>query len=155
MSRLRWGPLAFALSAIALFVALGGTGWALTQGNGSQPANRSALSTRALPAWHSLGLTGGWTYGGYGTYHAAYYKDSQGVVHLRGSAAGGGGSVFRLPSGARPAHTLYLPVYAFDGSAGGMEIDPDGRAYLFDASPSGNANVTGFTSFEGISFRVP
>ena len=44
-------------------------------------ASRSA-STRTLPAWDSLTLTGGWTYGGAGSYHAGYYKDPEGVVHL-------------------------------------------------------------------------
>jgi hypothetical protein len=155
MPKLRWGPSAFILSAIALFMALGGTGYALNQADGSQPANQSARSTAALPAWHSLTLTGGWTYGGYSSYHAAYYKDSQGVVHLRGSATSGSLSqaVFRLPLKARPSHTLWLPVYAYGGSAGGLEIDANGKAFLFDANSG--TNVTGYSSFDGLSFRVP
>ena len=117
-------------------------------------ASRSA-STRALPAWHNLTLTDGWTYGACGSYHAAYYKDPEGVVHLKGSASNGDSFqvVFRLPSGARPSHSIYLPVYASDGSPGGMEIDPDGRAHLYDTS--GDANVKMYTSLDGISFRAP
>jgi hypothetical protein len=155
MPRLRWGPLAFVISVIALFIALGGNGSALTQANGSQLANRSASATTALPAWHNLTLTGGWTYGGYNSYHAAYYKDSQGIVHLRGSATGGSTSqaVFRLPPRNRPSHTLWLPVYAYGGSAGGLEIDSNGKAFLFDTN--GGANVKGYSGLDGVSFRVP
>ena len=154
MPKLQWGPPAFVIALIALFVALGGTGYALTQTNASQVADRSATA-RTLPAWHSLTLTGGWIYGGGGTYHAAYYKDSGNVVHLRGSAYNGSTSqaAFRLPSGARPAHLMYLPIYANGGSLGALEIMPDGHALIFDDN-SGN-NVTGYAGLDGVSFRVP
>jgi len=154
MIKLRWGPSAFVLSAIALFMALGGTGYALTQTDSAQPADQSAPASATLPAWHSLTLTGGWTYGGYDSYHAAYYKDSQKIVHLRGSAAGGGSSApaFRLPLTARPSHTLWLQVYAVQGSSGGLQIEPSGKAFLFD---DGGGMVTAYTSLDGISFRVP
>ena len=68
MSRLRWGPSAFVLSAIALFVALGGTGYALTQADSAPPASLSAPPRTAPPAWHNLTLTGGWTYAEGGTH---------------------------------------------------------------------------------------
>jgi len=154
MPKFRWGPSAFILSAIALFIALGGTGYALTQTTGPQPANRS-LTTKATPAWHNLTLKNGWTYGKYGSYHVAYCKDSQGVVYLRGSAKNGNTSqpAFTLPADARPAHTLWLPVYAFDGSAGGLEIEHNGAASLFDAG--GGASVRKYASLDGVSFWVP
>lgn len=155
MSRLRWGPSAFVLSAIALFMALGGTGYALTQADSARPASLSAPPRTALPAWHSLTLTGGWTYGGWDSYHAGYYKDSQGIVHLRGSAANGSTTVpaFRLPPAARPSHTLWLHVYAVNATSGGLEIEPSGHATLFDHDSG--ANVTSYSSLDGISFRVP
>jgi hypothetical protein len=155
MPKLRWGPSAFVLAAIALFVALGGTGYAMTQAGSGRPADRSALPHTALPAWHDLTLTGGWANGGYDSYDAAYYKDSQGIVHLRGSASGGSISqpAFRLPLKARPSHTLWLQVYANNGASGGLEIEPGGDAYLFDNV--GGADVTLYSSLDGISFRVP
>ena len=155
MPRLRWGPSAFVLSAIALFMALGGTGYALTQADSARPAKQSAPPRTALPAWHNLTLTGGWTYGGWDSYHAAYYKDSQGIVHLRGSAAGGStmAPAFRLPRNARPSHTLWLQVYANNGTSGGLEIQPNGDATLFDNV--GGLDVTLYSSLDGISFRVP
>lgn len=155
MRKLRWGPAAFILSAIALFVALGGTGLAANQPAAPAPAAQTALAATTLPAWHNLTLTGGWVYGGFSSYHAGYYKDSQHVVHLRGSAMSGSTSsaAFTLSSGNRPAHTLWLPIYAFAGSAGGLEIKSDGNAYFFDAVSG--VNVTGYSSLDGISFRVP
>ena len=161
MRGLGWGRSAFAVSVAALVMSFGGAGYALSQASAS-PAAHKAVASRTpapavahLPAWHGLALTGGWTYGGFGSYHAAYYKDSGHVVHLRGSAASGSTSqaVFRLPRGARPSHTLWLLVYAFNGSSGGLEIRPDGHAFLFDDN-SGN-NVTGYTGFDGVTFRVP
>jgi hypothetical protein len=155
MRSLRWGPSAFVLSAIALFVALGGTGYAVTRADDAQPASQSARAHTALPAWHTLTLTGGWTYAGWDSYHAAYCKDSQGIVHLRGSAAGGDTSVpaFRLPPTARPSHTLWLHIYAVNATSGGLEIEPSGNATLFDHESG--VNVTAYSSLDGISFRVP
>jgi hypothetical protein len=155
MTKLRWGPSAFILSAIALFIALGGTGYALTQTNGSSPASPSALATKAAPAWHTLKLSNGWKYGGYNSYHVAYCKDSQGVVYLRGSLKHGDGEMatFTLPAGARPAHTLTLPIYAYNGTAGGLQILHDGSASIFDSS--GGAAVAKWASLDGVSFRVP
>ncbi len=164
MRSLRWGPPAFVISVAALVMSLGGTGYALTQASDSHAGHQSAASRAGytsatgialLPAWHPLTLTGGWTYGGFDSYHAAYYKDSGNVVHLRGSAKSGNtqAAVFRLPRSARPSHILWLPVYAFQGSAGGLEILPNGQAFLFDNNSG--INVTGYSSFDGITFRVP
>ena len=163
MRGLSWVRSAFAVSVAALLMSFGGAGYALSQASAS-PAAHNGLSAAArtsaagmahLPGWHGLTLSGGWRYGGFGSYHAAYYKDSGHVVHLRGSAASGSTTqaVFRLPPGARPSHTLWLAVYAFNGSSGGLEIRADGHAYLFDSN-SGN-NVRGYTSFDGVTFRVP
>lgn len=163
MRKLKWGPSAFAVSMIALVVSLGGTGHALTQTRGSAvSAGKVALAGYApdagmarLPAWHALHLTNGWHYAAFNSYQAAWYKDSGGVVHLRGSAKGGGifSPVFRLPSWARPSRTLWLPVYAYQGSSGGLKIQPDGQAFLFDSAFG--ANVTKYASLDGVTFRVP
>jgi hypothetical protein len=155
MLKLRWGPAAFVVAALALFVALGGSGYALTQASSPQPASPGALAAVA-PAWHALTLLNGWTWG-FNSYHAAYYKDAQGVVHLRGSATGGMPyplAVFRLPSGARPSQPVHLPVTATEGFAAALWIQPNGQATLVDPSPNGG-NVVGFTSFDGVTFRVP
>jgi hypothetical protein len=148
--KLGWGPSAFAVSVTALILSLGGTGYALS----SAPS-----ATTAKPAWHNLKLTNGWHNGGFGSYAAGVYKDANRIVHLRGSAAGGhagvtpSDAVFTLPRSDRPSHTLWLPVYAFDGAAGGLEIQHNGRAFLFDTDSDNN--VVGYSSFDGISFPAP
>lgn len=138
----------------AALAAIGAAGYALTQPTMAE-SQTASVAKGALPSWHNLTLRNGWVWGTYDSYKAGYYKDAQQVVHLRGSAASGDPAlvVFRLPRGYRPAHTLWLSVYALNGSAGGLEIQPDGTAYLFDAS--GNSNVIGYSSFDGITFRVP
>lgn len=54
-----------------------------------------------------------------GESNAQYYKDSSGIVHLRGSAANGtsGTTAFTLPSGYRPQSTVWIPVIILDGSS--------------------------------------
>jgi hypothetical protein len=143
--KLGWGPSAFAVSVAALILSLGGTGYALT--------SPSSAAT-AKPAWHNLTLINGWHNGGFGSYAAAFYKDPNGIVHLRGSAAGGSGAVFTLPRGDRPSHTLWLSIYAFDGSSGGLEITHSGRAFPFDNTGT-DIDVKDYTSFDGVSFPVP
>ena len=149
-NRFTWGPASFAVSLLALTLSLGGTGYALTVAS-QPPASHEARA--ALPKWHNLTLLGFWHYGGSDSYHASFYKGSGGVVHLRGSAAGGTELVFRLPKGDRPSHTIWLPVFAHQASLGALSIIPNGEAFLFDNS--NGANVHAFASFDGVSFRVP
>jgi len=54
----------------------------------------------------------------------------------------------RTPSG--PRSSLGLRTQRIDGW---FEIVPAGWAYAFD--DDSNANVSGYTSLDGISFRVP
>jgi hypothetical protein len=149
MRRFHSPSKATVLALLALTVSLSGTGFAFGRG-----ASDQASTAAAAVQWHALTLRSGWVYADYDSYHAAYYKDSGGVVHLRGSLSSGTtGAAFRLPLAARPSHTLWLSVYALNGSTGGLEIVPAGWAYAFD--DNSNANVSGYTSLDGISFRVP
>jgi hypothetical protein len=149
MRRIHSPSKATVLALLALTVSLSGAGLAFGRGASNQePAAAAAVQ------WHALTLKSGWVYAGSDSYHAAYYKDPGGVVHLRGSLSSGTtGAAFRLPLAARPSHTLWLSVYAFQGSTGGLEILPNGWAYAFD--DNSNVNVSGYTSLDGISFRVP
>ena len=88
--------IAIASAALALSVAGGAT--AATVGN----------DFAAAPVtWHQLTLVNGWKYGGFSSFHAAYYLDANHVVHLRGSAHLGinGKAVFVLPRALRPSPT--------------------------------------------------
>jgi hypothetical protein len=157
MLKIRSGPSALAISALALFISMGGTGYAQTQHAGTLQASQSAPSAAAarLHAWHGLTLTGGWVFGALGSDRPAYYKDAFGVVHLRGSAVGGNTALFafQLPRGARPSHTLWLSIYASNGSSGGLEILPSGRSLLFDNN--GGVDAANWSSLDGVSFPVP
>jgi hypothetical protein len=148
--RFGWGPASFAVSLLALTLSLGGTGYALTVA--SQSPARQAVQA-ASPVWHNLTLLNGWHYGGSGAYHAAFYKDSGGVVHLRGSVAGSTELVFQLPRGDRPAHTLFILVYAINDTLGALEVDSNGQAKLFDNNSG--SNVGTYSSLDGVSFPVP
>jgi hypothetical protein len=93
-------------------------------------------------------LQNGWTGGDYGSAAPGYAEDQLGIVHLRGSLAGGasGTVAFTLPHGMRPAANMWLPAYTLAFTEGSVEIDTSG-----DVIPTGS-NVTGYTSLDGISF---
>ena len=120
---------------------------------GGRPA--SAFATRASEPYRRVGTPGqpqfqnGWGNQSPAT-GAAFYKDSQGVVRLKGIVTGGaaGDDVFTLPTGYRPAAGLLLPV-AVDGAvAGNVEIDSDGTLEPLSSDP------TPIISFDGITFRA-
>lgn len=62
---------------------------------------------RSGEAWTEPTLTNSWVNYGGGWANAAYRKDAQGYVHLRGLIKSGtlGSSAFLLPAGFRPAYT--------------------------------------------------
>lgn len=145
----RWSAL-LATSAATLAVALGGGIASAT------PATLAAQATSAAPAatgvsWHKLALFNGWQ-----SSQTAYqsgspsYAVSRGVVYLSGSMHGGTNPYFAsLPAGARPAHTLYLPVYTFTATRGELVIHSDGGMYIVSDPVS---NAPAFTSLAGVSF---
>lgn len=116
------------------------------------------LSNPAVPVqeiWQTPTLTNGWIhYGsdGTGTYNAAsYWRDSFGVVHLRGLIKSGtiAQAAFTLPAGYRPpARELFLtfsgnpnPIY------GRLDIAPNGQVLPWFG---GNA----YFSLDGVTFRA-
>jgi hypothetical protein len=134
---------------------MGGTGYALTQAPAAPQASHSSAAATKAPVWHPITLDSGWVYGGFNSNHPGYYKDSAGIVHLRGSSVGGSTATaaFQLPVGFRPSHVLWLSIYASNGSSGGLEIKTNGLAFLFDST--GGTDVQGWSSLDGISFPVP
>jgi hypothetical protein len=143
--KIRSGPVALAVAGLALFMSMGGTGYAIG----------AASHQPAAPVWHPLTLTGNWEYAQFNTTMPAYYVDAQHVVHLIGDVHAGStkAPVFTLPKGARPQHVLWLPIYASGATSGGLTINPTGKAYLLD--DASGTDVTSWASFDGISFPVP
>lgn len=104
-------------------------------------------------AWIVPTMTNGWL-----TYDAdpggwsgpGYYKDSAGVVHLRGLIKSGtvGASAFTLPVGYRPADGNLLIGTISNGAVGRVRVSTDGT--VMPESPSSNAWV----ALDSISFRA-
>lgn len=136
---LRFPSPALVIALIALFVALSGTTYAAT---------REAKASTTVLAWHNVKLTNGWKYGAFGSSQPQWAIDSSAVVHLRGSIAKGtlGLPAFILPAAARPASTVYLPIYTSAATEGSLFIDTAGAV-----NPEGGS-ASGFSSLEGITF---
>jgi hypothetical protein len=73
-----------------------------------------------------------------------------GVVYLSGSLHNNGTAqqFAVLPKADRPSRNLYLEVYTYLGTSGGLRIQTDGKMYAYSGS---SAN---FTSLAGISFPL-
>lgn len=97
--------------------------------------------------WQTPTFENGWLNYGAGYAPAGYFKDSQGIVHLRGLVEGGTGDIFSLPAGYRPAYRAIFIVMADPNDRGRIDIAPDG-----DVSFSVGSN--NWVSLEGITFRA-
>ncbi len=122
----------------------------------------TANSLAPAEGWHEIGLPGepafenSWHNFGGAFSTAAFYKDHEGIIHLRGTVTGGTGAVFQLPPGDRPAQRLTFPVYC---SGGGCATSGDGYADVWGPNPSpeqaGAVEILGEnSSLNGISFRA-
>src|SRR5689334_4073071 len=91
-------------------------------------------------------LEGGWDPG---TPTAAFWKDSSGIVHLRGNVLEGTGTdgvVFTLPPGFRPAAPYAdFAVASFVGTVSTLSIDSDGKVNWFVGTGSNQ-----YLSLEGV-----
>ncbi|MGQ0629170.1 MAG: hypothetical protein ACT4PL_13855 [Phycisphaerales bacterium] len=99
--------------------------------------------------WQFPSLLGDWVNYGAGYADAAYFKDSVGVVHIRGTIRDGdpGSLIFVLPAGYRPNARLIF--VGWSGSAATrVDILPDGRVYVLGTVSNG------WLSLEGFSFRA-
>ena len=101
---------------------------------------------------NKLTLENGWQSSDsqYGTGDPSY-KVSNGMVYLSGSLyqPAGDNQVFGvLPPAARPAHTMYLSIYTFDGAIGLLEIDTNGNMLAYDGG------APQYTSLADVSFPV-
>ena len=120
-------------------------------------SNANQLGGQSPSAYASAGglsymtpsLLSGWTNGF--TSAAQFAKDPFGVVHLRGSLAGGTGTAFVLPAGFRPPSEVIEPVFTpFAAGAvwGELLILNTGQVV-----PIGT-NAKMFTSLDGVTFSA-
>ena len=174
--RFRTPSPALVISVIALFVALGGSGYAAVKINGSRLKNKSVsgkklknrtitrkkikkrtltgAEIRAPEAYREVGsrgqppfTNGARNYGnGYST--TAFFRDNDWIVHLKGTlTAITGRVVFTLPPGYRPPLTLDIGVIA-SSRAAWIYVRPNGEVEVH--GPAGTANY----GLDGVSFRA-
>jgi hypothetical protein len=139
---------------------------------GTVPSAQVAQTTDALSPpepWHVVGAPGepgfesGWESASIPVDSSiAFYKDHEGVVHLRGVATGGlaAGAVFQLPPGFRPASgKIFSSPVPCSGTAGTCNSIGLGSIFIAGSGLSGEGGVlvapgtTGVT-LDSISFRA-
>jgi hypothetical protein len=98
--------------------------------------------------WQAVAFQNGWhNYAG-GYNDAGYFKDSMGIVHLRGLVAGGGlNTIFVLPTGYRPGARQLFVCSTNPNVAGRVDVTTAGEVTVV----VGNS---GWLSLDGLTFRV-
>ena len=97
---------------------------------GTVPVADRANSVAAPEAWREVGAPGqpqfenGWANKGEENETVGFYKDQQGIVHLKGTASGGSSTtpIFELPPGYRPAAHLLLQIPVVCGGCAGGPV---------------------------------
>ena len=126
-----------------------------------------AQTANSLPPaenWHQVGtpgepgFQGTWKNEGGAYLSVAFFKDHEGIVHLRGAAQGGGITVFTLPPGYRPASDSLLQFSVYCSGINNCENPGVGRLTIagsgtYSAAVQAPANAE-TVSFDGISFRA-
>jgi hypothetical protein len=132
----------------------------------AQTAN-VANSVAPAEAWHVIGAPGEpgfqnkWNNtGGASAETAAFYKDHEGIVHLRGLVKPGIETfIFQLPSGYRPpsGKTLAFPVYCEGGFCSLPQETTRVRVFGSSVNPEASGAVAApntTVSLNGIEFRA-
>lgn len=109
----------------------------------------TAAKIETQQAWQPVTYQNSWvdydvTYGG-----AQFYKDSAGVVHLRGLVKNGStsGTIFTLPAGYRPNIRLLFAIEMNSNAIGRVDILADGQV-----QPQGVNNA--WVSLSNITFKA-
>jgi hypothetical protein len=122
---------------------------------GTVPTAERANSLPSPEAWHEVGQPGqpafmnDWSNFELEASTAAFYKDAQSVVHLKGTLSGSkdATAAFFLPAGFRPSQILTFPTTGVSAVAS-MGVFPDGEVRPF-------CNVSGCApTLDGITFRA-
>jgi hypothetical protein len=116
-------------------------------------------SLAAPEGWHEIGAPGqpafetGWSNYGFGSATAAFYKDRQGTVHIKGFVKPGTQTqlIFSLPAGYRPAQNEQFPAVQVNAgpttALNRVEVQPGGNVVPYDT-------VGIWLSLSGITFRA-
>lgn len=117
-------------------------------GTGTQPLSfdESLFIADTVGSWTNPTLTNAWTTYAAGYDTPGYWKDPEGMVHLRGMAAAGtvASPIFTLPVGYRPASTI-LRVCSSNYAVGRLDIKADGTVTL-------QQGANNWVNLSGVSF---
>jgi hypothetical protein len=165
----RWRAVALVAAGLAIGVtmmatpAVGHVGGTVNHLWGHlKPKADARYAKKNVEAWHEVGAAGqpafenGWVNYGGSFATAAFYKDTLGVVHLRGLVMSGtaGTTIFQLPVGYRPGSNKIFTTRNASGS-GELRIEQDCFFVCTDfqyviATTGSNT----WFSLEGVSFRA-
>jgi hypothetical protein len=118
-------------------------------------ASKFGGTVPVLPAT-PIDLLNGWVPYGDAYDQPAYWKDANGVVHLKGSVrqpVPGSDIIFVLPPDLRPARSTNWPATLDQAHFGTIEIEADGSVRSRTFNPTQAAQAQAFSSMEGVSFR--
>jgi hypothetical protein len=104
--------------------------------------------------WHLASYTpgNGWVDFGAPYAQVAYFKDTMGIVHLRGMAKSGtcGTTIFTLPTGYLPEATLQYSVMLVGNVLGLVSLESTGVVKVTTGCTTPSAGVR----LDGITFRA-
>ena len=128
--------------------------YAWIQSHGSKPLMINPVGnavTIRQEDWQPVKFQDGWTDYGAKYNPAAFFKDSLGIVHLRGLVKDGGlgyeKTIFTLPPGYRPEFRQLFVNARHDQASGRVDVETNGRVI----PTSGTSN---WMSLDGLTFRA-
>jgi hypothetical protein len=100
-------------------------------------------------AWQTPTFLNGWTQFDSVGHPVRYYKDSTGIVHLKGLVKGGATSteIFKLPSGYRPSSPLLIFTTMADNAFAAVQVSSGGNV-------THRLGGVSYVTLDGISFRA-
>ena len=111
----------------------------------------SSTATIGQENWRGVNFHNGWVNYDNTYNHAGFFKDSLGIVHLKGlvrsGAIGWGKVIFQLPAGYRPAARCLFACCTNPDTIGRIDIETNGYIY---ATKGDN----GWISLDGLTFRA-
>jgi len=109
----------------------------------------TAGSSIAQESWIAPTLLNSWVNYGSAFSIAGYYKDSNGIVHLRGLVKNGSNTtvIFQLPAGYRPEYRTLNAVVTDSNAIGRVDVLANGNVH-------GDNVSSGWCSLDDISFRA-
>lgn len=114
-----------------------------------QKINTNQYEPVEQESWQTPSFNNGWENYSTSFSECGYFKNSSGIVHIKGLVKNGtiGQGIFVLPAGYRPSRTLILTVSTNPNVYGQVRITSSGSVECTEGSSN-------WVSLDGISFRA-